>query len=60
MFNKLQNSNPLIPIMKNVPNYLSHDLVKFGHDIKRFHITTQWFSLGFDQLDKPHFPKPYL
>jgi hypothetical protein len=46
--------------MKNVPNYLSHDLVRFEHETKRFDITTQWFYLVFDQSDKPHFPKPYL
>jgi hypothetical protein len=40
MFTKLQSSKPLTPIMKNVPNYLSHDLVQFEHETKHFDMTT--------------------
>jgi hypothetical protein len=41
MFIKLQTSHPLALIMKNMPNYHIHALVKFELEISLFDKTTQ-------------------
>jgi hypothetical protein len=41
MFTKLENSNPLTPIMKDVHNYLGHAQIKFEIETPLFDKTTQ-------------------
>jgi hypothetical protein len=51
MFIKLQTSKPLTPIMKSLPKYLSHALVKFDTKTPQFDMTRHGFSLGLKMLD---------